>query len=165
MQREEKIVQIIEKNPGIRFREIMDSIGLKNGVLTHYLRKLENKGMIFIERTPRVARFYPLDVTEEEQKIVKRLRQETPKRIIKALVENERLSFKEVTECVSKSPATTSFYMSQLVEDEIVSDKVFERKRVYSLNEPERMKNLIDEYQPDLIEKTTDNMSDIISSL
>ena len=34
-----QIQQIIEQNPGIQFREIMRSSGLKNGVLSHYLGK------------------------------------------------------------------------------------------------------------------------------
>ena len=36
-----QLQQIIEENPGIQFREIMRSSGLKNGVLSHYLGKLE----------------------------------------------------------------------------------------------------------------------------
>jgi len=35
--RDSQIQQIIEQNPGIQFREIMRSSGLKNGVLSHYL--------------------------------------------------------------------------------------------------------------------------------
>jgi predicted transcriptional regulator len=39
--RQWNLQEIIENNPGIQFREIMRSSGLKNGVLSHYLRKLE----------------------------------------------------------------------------------------------------------------------------
>ena len=39
--RDSEIQQIIEQNPGIQFREIMRSSGLKNGVLSHYLGKLK----------------------------------------------------------------------------------------------------------------------------
>jgi predicted transcriptional regulator len=42
-ERDSQIQEIIEKNPGIQFREIMRSSGLKNGVLSHYLDKLEKK--------------------------------------------------------------------------------------------------------------------------
>ena len=44
--RDLQIQQIIEQNPGIQFREIMRSSGLKNGVLSHYLDKLEKNGII-----------------------------------------------------------------------------------------------------------------------
>ena len=36
-----QLQEIIEKHPGIQFREIMRTSGLKNGVLSHYLGKLE----------------------------------------------------------------------------------------------------------------------------
>jgi predicted transcriptional regulator len=42
--RDSQLQQIIEENPGIQFREIMRSSGLKNGVLSHYLGKLEKSG-------------------------------------------------------------------------------------------------------------------------
>ena len=51
--RDSQIQQIIEQNPGIQFREIMRSSGLKNGVLSHYLGKLEKNGVIKANRGPR----------------------------------------------------------------------------------------------------------------
>jgi DNA-binding HxlR family transcriptional regulator len=45
-----QLQEIIEKNPGIQFREIMRSSGLKNGVLSHYLGKLEKNGIIKVTR-------------------------------------------------------------------------------------------------------------------
>ena len=41
--RDAQLQQIIEQNPGIQFREIMRSSGLKNGVLSHHLGKLEKR--------------------------------------------------------------------------------------------------------------------------
>ena len=37
--RSKKLQELIDDNPGIQFREIMRSSGLKNGVLSHYLKK------------------------------------------------------------------------------------------------------------------------------
>ena len=54
--RDSQIQEIIEKNPGIQFREIMRSSGLKNGVLSHYLDKLERNGVIKAARGPRQDR-------------------------------------------------------------------------------------------------------------
>ena len=41
--RTQKLQKLIDDNPGIQFREIMRSSGLKNGVLSHYLKKLEDQ--------------------------------------------------------------------------------------------------------------------------
>lgn len=163
--REETIIETIKKNPGIRFTEIMNSVGVKNGVLSHYVKKLEESGSIQADRSPRVVRFYSPELSPEEQKFVTRLRQETPKRILVILLKNKQLTFKQITASIKKSPATVSFYLSNLVEDEIISTKRSDKKTHYSIKEPERILALIDEYHPDIVQKTSENFADIISSL
>ena len=48
-----QITEIIQKNPGIKFREIMRATGFKNGVLSHYLGKLEKSGTVQVVRESR----------------------------------------------------------------------------------------------------------------
>ena len=163
--REELIISEIKSNPGIRYRELMKQIGVTNGVMSYYLRKLEQNESVWVERTPRVTRFYSSDLSEDEAKLVKRLRQETPKKILVALVQNDQLTFKELTAKICKSPATTSFYLSQLVKDNIVATSKSDFVKVYFNVERKRIANLIEEYHPDIIEQASDNFADIISSL
>ena len=59
MDRREVVLEIIEKNPGIRFNEIMRISNIRNGTLSHYVKKLEEEKSIELERTPRVTRLYP----------------------------------------------------------------------------------------------------------
>ena len=59
MERRELILEVIEKNPGIRFNEIMRITNMKNGTLSHYVKRLEDDNDIKLERTPRVTRLYP----------------------------------------------------------------------------------------------------------
>ena len=163
--REELIILEIKKNPGIRFREVMEKINLSNGVLSYYVRKLENNGIIKTKRTTRVSRFFINDMTEEESKLVSRLRQSTPKAILITLLENDRLKFQEIVSNVGKANATVSFYLSKLVSDEIVNYKKVDLKKKYFIVERQRIANLITEYHPDVMETASDNLADIISSL
>ena len=163
--REELIILEIKKNPGIRFREVMKKINLSNGVLSYYVRKLENNGIIKTQRTTRVSRFFIKDMTEEESKVVSRLRQSTPKAILITLLENDRLGFQEIVSNVGKANATVSFYLSKLVSDEIVNYKKVDLKKNYFIVEKQRIANLITEYHPDVIENASDNLADIMSSL
>ena len=163
--REELIILEIKKNPGIRFREVMKKINLSNGVLSYYVRKLENNGIIKTKRTTRVSRFFINDMTEEESKVVSRLRQTTPKAILITLLENDRLKFQEIVSNVGKANATVSFYLSKLVSDEIVNYKKVDLKKKYFIVERQRIANLITEYHPDVMETASDNLADIISSL
>ena len=102
VQRTELIFKTIEKNPGIGFCDLMRLLNLKNGVLSHHLSKLEKQAVLRIERAPRVSRFYSLDITESEIPIAKRLRQETPRRILQLLLENEKINFSTIFKIISK---------------------------------------------------------------
>ena len=46
--REELIISEIKSNPGIRFRELMKKVGITNGVMSYYLRKLEQSESVWI---------------------------------------------------------------------------------------------------------------------
>ena len=165
MARPELILKTIEKNPGIRFREIMDELELKNGTLSHHLQKLEQQSVLRVERTPRVARFYPLSVKDEEIPIIKRLRQETPRRILLLLLDVDEVNFSEMFLRIKRSPGTTSLYVTELVNDGIIKDRFENGKRFFSLLDKYTVSKLISKYHPDLMGKTTENYSDIITSL
>ena len=165
MARPELILKTIEKNPGIRYREIMGELGLKNGTLSHHLQKLEEQSVLRVERTPRVARFYPLSVNSAEIPIIKRLRQETPRRILRLLLDLDEVNFSEMFLRIKRSPGTTSRYVTELVDDGIVKDRFEKGKRFFSLPDKYTVNKLISKYHPDLMDKTTDNYSDAIESL
>ena len=165
MARPELILKTIEKNPGIRYREIMGELGLKNGTLSHHLQKLEEQSVLRVERTPRVARFYPLSVNSAEIPIIKRLRQETPRRILRLLLDLDEVNFSEMFLRIKRSPGTTSRYVTELVDDGIVKDRFEKGKRFFSLPDKYTINKLISKYHPDLMDKTTENYSDIIESL
>jgi len=159
-----QIQQIIEQNPGIQFREIMRSSGLKNGVLSHYLGKLEKNGIVKVIRGPRQARFYPPQITEDESIVIKALRKQTPRDLLLALVENDGLEFSELVKQVKKSPSTVSLYLSQIVEDGLVEIKYVELKKRYHIKARDLIDKLIEDYRPSLLEKPTSGFEDIINS-
>ncbi len=162
--RDLQIQQIIEQNPGIQFREIMRSSGLKNGVLSHYLGKLEKNGIVKVIRGPRQARFYPPRITEDESIAIKALRKQTPRDLLLALVKDEGLEFSQLVSEVKKSPSTVSFYLSQLVEDGLVEIKLVQLKKRYYIKARDVIDKLVEDYRPGLLEKPTSGFEDIINS-
>jgi predicted transcriptional regulator len=162
--RDSQIQQIIEDNPGIQFREIMRSSGLKNGVLSHYLGKLEKSGIVKVIRGPRQVRFYPPKITEDESIVIKALRKQTPRDLLLALIENDGLEFSQLVKAVKKSPSTVSLYLSQIVEDELVEIKIVELKKRYHIKARDLIDKLIEDYRPSLLEKPTSGFEDIINS-
>ena len=165
MDRDSQLVDIIDKNPGIKFREIMRETGMKNGVLSYHARKLEKNGIVKVERGSRQTRFYPLGITNEESVLIKNLRQETPRQILLSLLDEKELTFNKIVEKVKKSPSTVSIYLSQLTDDSIVEIKIIELKKVFYIKSEETVQNAINKYHPTLIERSADRLADIFNSL
>ena len=165
LDRSMQITEVVEKNPGIKFREIMRETGMKNGVLGYYLNKLEKGGVVKVERKPGQTRFFPPGVADNDILIIKNLRQETPRQIIVALLRNEMLTFSDLTKNVKKSPATISLYLTQLKNDGIVDSTIVNLKRYHHIKDLEKIKSMVDRYQPNLIERSADHLADTFSSL
>ena len=163
--RDSQIQQIIEQNPGIQFREIMRSSGLKNGVVSHYLRKLEKSGVINVNRGPRQSRFYPLHITEEEAIVIKALRKQTPRDLLLALIMQDGLEFSQLVNEVKKSPSTVSLYLSQLVKEGLIETTGISLKKKYHIKATEIVDKFIEDYRPTTIEKATSGYEDIFNSL
>ena len=162
--RTQKLQTLIDDNPGIRFREIMRSSGLKNGVLSYYLKKLEVTGVVKVVRGPRQVRFYSPSITEEESIVITALRKETPRALLLALIKEDGLEFSQLVKEVKKSPSTVSLYLSQIVADGLVEIKFVELKKRYHIKVREIMDKLIEEHRPGSLEKSTSGFEDIINS-
>jgi len=160
-----QLQEIIEKNPGIQFREIMRSSGLKNGVLSHYLGKLEKNGIIKVTRGPRQTRFFPPKITEDQSIVIKALRKQTPRDLLLALVNLDGLEFNQLVKEVHKSPSTVSLYLGQLVQNELVEIKIENLKKRYYIKERNLIDQLIEDYRPSFLEQPTSGFEDIFNSL
>jgi len=165
MNRSSEIVRLIEKNPGIKFREIMRETGMKNGVLSYHVKKLEEDGTVKIERKSGRTRFYPLFVTKEESILIRNLRQETPRRILLALLNDQTLSFSNMVEKVRKSPSTVSTYLSKLIEDKVIETKNTYFRKTFNLRNIDMVREIIQKYNPILLERTAYNLADTFSNL
>jgi predicted transcriptional regulator len=114
------ILNIIIQNPGICFRDIARISGLTNGVVSHYLFKLQMEGLVHVKRSKRKTWYFILDISEEEMKLAVHLRNKTSCEIISKLLENQCLTFNTLTKKINKCPASISFGLSRLVEEGIV---------------------------------------------
>ena len=162
--RTQKLQKLIDDNPGIRFREIMRSSGLKNGVLSHYLKKLEDHGVVKVVRGPRQVRFYSPNITQEESIVIKALKKQTPRDLLLALIKEDGLYFSQLVKEVKKSPSTVSLYLSQIVTDGLVEIKVIELRKRYHIKVRELVDKLIEEHRPGSLDKPTSGFEDIINS-
>ena len=94
---------------------------------------MESDGYVKSVRTPRVSCFYPLSLSELSQKIFRRSRQITPKRILVALICKNH-SFTSLVKEVQKAPSTVSTYVSKLIEDNLVLTEYENSKKIFKIN-------------------------------
>ena len=114
---------------------------MSNGVVSYYLQQLESRGLINSVKTPRVSCFYPLSLSELSQRLFRRSRQITPKRILLALVAKDH-SFTSLVKEVGKAPSTVSSYVSKLIDDNLIFVEYQNSKKFFKIN-PEIQNQLI----------------------
>jgi len=165
--RESKILETINCNPGIHFRDLMEQTGMKNGVLSHYVNKIEKNGMAQVERSPRQTRFFPLNVSDSERKITTALRKETPRKIILYLMSegDTGVEFSSIPDVIGKSPSTVSTYLSQLVDEKIISIRLDNKRKMYYVSDRQSIDGLIDMYHPGFVANAADSFADTFNSL
>ena len=162
MDRDKIVLEVIEKNPGIRFNEIMRITEIRNGTLSHYVRKLENNGSITLQRTPRVTRAYPVGINESEATICKYLTIPTQKKIILFLLQKEVATSIEIRNFIKKSPSVVSVNLTQLFKAKIINKKYDIPSNKYSIKNPEEIKGILNEYYPNYIDKMTNNIIQVL---
>lgn len=145
------IIGIITENPGIKFSEIMRKTGLKNGVLSYKLRKLEESGSMQTERTPGATRYYPLGMGVEETIVAKHLRQNIFRNIMVLLYENPKLSFQNIVQMSKFSSSGVSIALNKLVSVGIINVEFEKRKKLYDIDKKNIMKKMINEYNHDIL--------------
>ena len=131
------LIQIIHDFPGIRYKELSRLTGLCNGVLSYYLKLLDNTGRVKINRiNNRVTRYYSNDVSDEESTILGILRQNTTRKILIYILENGPCGFTNIVEYTNKVPSTVSWHLTKLKDANLI--------KIYKQNDCNRYDIFID---------------------
>ncbi len=95
----------IDNMPGIRYRELLRMTGLSNGVLAHHLSGLEKSSQIRVDRQKenRTTRYYSINIPTQESDILRQLRNDVSRQIIKLILEHDLCTFNEIVEHLKKA--------------------------------------------------------------
>ena len=162
MDRSKIVLEVIEKNPGIRFNEIMRITDIRNGTLSHYVKRLEGNGTIKLERTPRVTRAYPIGIAEHEAIICKYITMPTQKKLILFLLKKEVATSIEIREFLKKSPSVISVNLNELFRMKIINKRYDIPSNKYSLKNPKEIEGVLKEYYPNLLDKLLENTIEML---
>lgn len=120
---QQKLLLSIDKNPGIRYRELLRLINSSNGVLSYHIDRLEKMDLVIVERRARMTRFFPRNISNEIMGVMGFLRNQTSYEIIKLLYDRGPISQQEIINYTRKAASTISWHMKKLLDDNIVCIK------------------------------------------
>ena len=162
MDRSKIVLDVIEKNPGIRFNEIMRITDIRNGTLSHYVKKLEENGDIQLQRTPRVTRAYPIGIGTHEATICKYLTIPTQRKLILFLLKKEITTSLEIREFLKKSPSVVSVNLNELFKAKIINKEYDIPSNLYSLRNPKEIRGMLNEYYPEVFDTLVENTTEML---
>ena len=159
------LINVIERNPGIRFREIMRQTGMKNGVLSHYLYTMERAGRIRVMRGPRQTSYCTPGISDGQLKVAAALQRSTPRSILLSLAAEDGRRFSDVVDCCGKSPSTISAYLGELIRDGLVSVGKAEGTKRYYIKCASDVNALVEACEPGPSDRPVSGFEDIMNSL
>ncbi len=162
---EVELLLCIDKNPGIRYRELLRMTGLANGVLAYHVAALERAGALQVERQPGNTRFFPTTTTANESIFLKHLRNQPEREIIVLLLSHEMCTFFELVELTGKAPSTISTHANRLRLAGIVSVRRGDRIHLYSLSNKELAAEMLSKYKSSLTDRIIDSYTEITDQL
>jgi len=116
------LLKCIKNSPGIRYRELIKATGLSNGVISHHLRNLEESKQVKVSRYPnKTARYYLLNISTKESRIIDFIMRPTDRKIILFLLHHKFCKFMDLQRHINRSISTLSWHLSRLKEGGIVS--------------------------------------------
>jgi predicted transcriptional regulator len=160
-----KLMQYIDKNPGIRYRELLRLTSLANGVLTYHLKLLERSSLINVDRKKiRTTRYYTVNIPTEESDLIGYFRNDIVKQIIVFILEHELCTFDEVVERIKKSSSTMSWHLKRLKDAGIIS-VYYGKYQLYKVTNREIVAEVLYKYRESFAARIIDNYTEMIDEL
>jgi DNA-binding HxlR family transcriptional regulator len=157
-----RILEIIQKNPAISYRDIQKMSGYPFGTLSNSLSNLEKDSKIIVRRFSRRTHHFPLHTPFLEYPILINLRKETAKNIIIFLAENRKGTYSDFRKCTNKAPSTISITLTNLIEEKIIK-RISDFKPYFVLEEPQFVQNILTKISPSNTDKMKDRFADTFS--
>jgi predicted transcriptional regulator len=157
----------INNIPGIRYRELLRMTGLSNGVLAYHLNALEKSFQIRVDRQReiRTTRYYSISIPNQESDILRQLRNNVSRQIIKFILDNDLCTFNEIVEHLGKAASTVSWHLKRLKEAGLISIKYGGEYQLYRLVDRELVYNVISKYKKTFVDKVINNYTEMVEEL
>ena len=162
-----EIFGFIDRNPGIRYRELIRLARISNGVLTYHLGMLEKFGEIRVERksNKRVTRYFTVNIPKEDSDIISCFRSKVIRNIVLFVINNDLCTFNEIVDHIGKAPSTISWHIKKLRGAGILRMIHGNDRLLYSITDKTIVNRILIEYQETFTDRVIDNYADMIEKL
>ena len=134
--RRSRVLELILRHPGVRYRQLLNNTGISNGSLSYTLRKLEDSKSIIVNRTnnSRATAYYPKNIKTAELHVIENLRNNIDRKIVQYLLEQDQSTFYDIVNHSKRAPSTTSWHLNRLKKGKVVTSVSYNGKpQVYKI--------------------------------
>lgn len=142
-----RIVDHIERVPGIHMRQLQKDLGLPLSTLEYHLHQLERAEVLSTVCHRRYKAYFLRNRFDADDRwYLYHLRQEMPRRILRLLLEDPRLSHGGLAALLPIRPSTLSHHLRRLTEVRILRPAWINGRKFYNIEDRERTRRLLDAY-------------------
>jgi len=124
LENRKKIYQVIEKFPGIHFRELFRKLTISMGSFEYHLNILEKSSLIFSKKEGGFTRYFVQGkLGEADKELATMLRNDRLRTMLFNLILKPGISHKTLTEKLGWPKSTISFYLKKLIDKKVVEER------------------------------------------
>lgn len=156
------IISHIKKHPGVHFNDLTRALNIAPGTLQYHLNRMERDKSVIVLRKEYYTRYFPSTMEDpKDQKIMVLLRQKLPRKLLIILLEESNKTGQELIKLLKITKSTLSYYTRRLEKLEILKTEVEGREKRYSINEPERIAKLLNDFKKSFADEMVDRFVEV----
>jgi predicted transcriptional regulator len=166
----ERILHFVQNNPGCHLRKVKEMIGISQGTVQYHTDRLEKMGRITSTRSGLYKHYFPVGVFENNEKeILQVLSQETARRILMFIVEEQAPTQTDIANNIEISASSVNWHIRRLIEFRLVKEIKEGKYKRYQLEDrkvsSKYITALMRNYYPAVWEKWSDRLIEIFLSM
>lgn len=152
-----RVYEQVQEFPGLHLSELARNVEVDTNHAKYHLRVLEDRNLITSVRTDGYWRFYPREegqhfnrdlIDAQDKEVLSLLRRNVPFRITVFLLEHGEGYNQQFAEAADVSPSTSKYHLDKMDDAGMLDQRTEGRSVVYELEDPERIRWLLDRFEP-----------------
>lgn len=151
------VYNLVKRFSGSNFHDLERKSNIPMSTLQYHLNYLTKHGLITIQKDGNKIRYFTKQLNSQDKRILILLRQKPIRRILLLLLNNKECTQKEIIDFLKISPSTASYYISNLIKNNVLETIQSKLRIKYTLaiNEEEIISLLVT-YKDSFFDKLVD---------